>query len=134
MKSSQNKEQVVVLTIDDEEENNELVRRTFKPLDDYEVLSAESAQQAIGIISQRKVDVILVDHKMPDRTGSEFLVEARAVAPQAICIIITGYPEMKEVIRSLDKKLVSRIISNPYQPEDLKTIVQQLLSKKAISA
>ena len=59
----------------------------------YEILTAETAEEALRILDERSVDAILSDNKMPVMTGSEFLREAARRFPNAVRMIISGWAE-----------------------------------------
>ncbi|MBK7985697.1 MAG: hybrid sensor histidine kinase/response regulator [Ignavibacteria bacterium] len=113
-----NKEKSTVLYVDDEEHNLVSFKATFRF--DYRVLTALSGHEALQILRENSVDVIISDQRMPEMTGVEFLVHSRDIAPEAIRIILTGYSDIESVVSSINKAQVYRYIGKPWEENDLK--------------
>ncbi|MFP3656314.1 response regulator, partial [Burkholderia sp. SIMBA_052] len=78
-----------MLVVDDELRAQETIRRVLD--EEFEVLTASSADEARAILQQQPVAVILCDQRMPGRTGVEFLSEVRETWPDTVRIIVSGY-------------------------------------------
>ena len=76
----------VVLCVDDEVRSLETLERTLD--EEFDVLTANSAQEALRLLEDNDVQVILCDQRMPDRTGVELLTE---VDPSPILGTITCF-------------------------------------------
>ena len=65
-------------------------------VDDYEVVTAGSAGDALARLRERRFDVVCADHNMPDMTGVELLDEVARRYPGTGCLLITGMTEIFE--------------------------------------
>jgi DNA-binding NtrC family response regulator len=106
-----------VLVVDDEPDMlfslRGLLRREFK------VFTAGSGREAIEILRQHPVHVILTDQRMPEMTGVEFLSHARAWHPDAIRVIFTGYADTRSLVEAINQANVYRFVAKPWDPEEL---------------
>ena len=78
-----------VLFVDDEPDLTESVRCALRK-EPYEILTANSAQEALGILETTEIDVVVSDEGMPEMRGSEFLSIVRRDYPETIRMILTG--------------------------------------------
>ena len=60
----------------------------------HEVLRAASAAEALAILRQHRVDLLISDHAMPRMTGSELAVVAKSEWPDLPIVLATGYAEL----------------------------------------
>jgi serine/threonine protein kinase/CheY-like chemotaxis protein len=96
-------------------------RRTRK----YQVLLASSAMEALGLLREQEVHVILSDQRMPGMSGDVFLSHARKVQPDAIRILFTGYADIRAVIDAINEGRIYRYVLKPWNSDELLAIIQQ---------
>ena len=89
----------------------------------YRVLRAHSAAEAVELLSQHAVEIIMTDQRMPDITGVEMLQKIKSQYPEAIRILFTGYADLNSVIAAINQGHVYRYLSKPWQPEELEAAV-----------
>ena len=119
---------VSILAVDDEPQNNELIERAFHSRPEFRVRIATSPELALALVRQQRYDVLLVDYKMPQMNGVEFIKEARnTLNAGTTTIMITAYPDLEEVIRAQTRGLVTRILAKPWSIEDLLSAVDRAL-------
>jgi len=112
-----------ILVVDDEVSNLNALERTFRR--EYNVFSATSGEDALTMIGQNDIAVILADHRMPGMTGVELLEKTLQKYPDAIRIIVTAYSNDKPVIDAIDMGRAYSCISKPWEPEEMKTTVRE---------
>ncbi len=78
-----------VLVVDDEIGTRESLRMILKP--NYRVHCVGNGYEAIRMVQQAKMDVILLDLRMPGISGSDTLKEIKEIDPDARVIVITAY-------------------------------------------
>ena len=81
-----------LLIVDDEARILSALRRALRR-EGYEIITAETAGEALRILDERPVDAILSDQKMPGMSGAQFLAEAARRRPAAARMLITGWTE-----------------------------------------
>jgi CheY-like chemotaxis protein len=83
----------LILCVDDEE-NQLAVRKLVLESKGYAVLTAASGQQALGLLAQHQVDLVLSDHLMPGLTGAELARQIKAQKPELPVILISAVNEI----------------------------------------
>jgi CheY-like chemotaxis protein len=113
-----------ILIVDDEEAILETMAFTFE--DDYDVLTATSARQALEILAQRgPIAVVVTDQRMPEMTGVEFLAQVCERHPNTTRIILTGYADGEAMVRAINEGHVYAYVTKPWEPEELKQLVHR---------
>ena len=83
----------LILCVDDEE-NQLAVRKLVLESKGYAVLTAPSGQQALALLAQHSVDLVLSDHLMPGLTGAELARQIKAQMPELPVILISAVNEI----------------------------------------
>jgi CheY-like chemotaxis protein len=112
----------VILCVDDEE-----VPRTLRVMilikQGYTVLAAVSAVQALELLDQHHVDLVLTDQMMPGVVGTELAKKLRAIRPWLPIIIVSGVNEIPE-----DAIFADRFVSKVEGPEALFRNIAEVLA------
>jgi response regulator RpfG family c-di-GMP phosphodiesterase len=112
-----------LLVLDDEERILSALRRSLRR-EGYEILTTESVEQALRVLAEQPVDVILSDQNMPGRTGLQFLTEAAKLRPEAARLLITGWTE--EIPQdTLEDVGVFALITKPWDDAQLKQTLRR---------
>jgi signal transduction histidine kinase len=113
----------VLLVVDDEphvvQSVHDLVRREFR------VFGANRAQEALDILGQEEVHLVMTDQRMPGLTGVEFLSQVRETHPEVVRLLFTGYADIRAVIDAINQGSVYRYITKPWDPDELLTLLRQ---------
>jgi serine phosphatase RsbU (regulator of sigma subunit)/CheY-like chemotaxis protein len=113
-----------LMVVDDEADNLDLLYRTFRR--DFEVYKADSGLQALQVLEQAgEMAVIISDQRMPKMSGTEFLSRTVDRFPDTIRILLTAYTDVEDLVGAINAGKVFKYITKPWNPADLKTIVQQ---------
>ena len=121
-----------VLFVDDEPRVLTTMRMLFRA--HYEVFFAESGPQALELLKQQPVDVIVSDQRMPGMSGIELLRAARDLNPNAMRILLTGYSDLNAIIGSINEGEIFRFVNKPWSNEDLSTTVARAVTAARVSA
>lgn len=100
-----------LLLVDDEEHALAAMRMALE--DDFDCLTATDATEAMRLIEENYVQVIFCDHRMPGKTGVEFLAEVRDRWPDVVRIIITGYTETNDMIMAINEAGIYQFLTKP---------------------
>jgi signal transduction histidine kinase/CheY-like chemotaxis protein len=109
-----------ILYVDDEEENLLVFKSSFRR--NYDVLTALSGKEALEILSEQYVDVIISDQRMPQLNGVE-LLNSLPEGPENVRMILTGYTDIETVITALNEGKIHKYISKPWEKIALKKII-----------
>src|SRR5512135_458859 len=107
-----------LLCVDDEPDIVDSLYRTFRK--GYTVLTATSGEDAVEVLKVRPVDLIISDQRMPGLTGDEVLKTARALQPDTISILLTGYSELESLVKCVNEAGIYKYLTKPWEPEFLK--------------
>ncbi|MBE0631924.1 MAG: response regulator, partial [Burkholderia vietnamiensis] len=119
-----------MLVVDDELRAQETIRRVLD--EEFEVLTASSADEARAILQQQPVAVILCDQRMPGRTGVEFLSEVRETWPDTVRIIVSGYTDSEDIVAGINQAGIHRFVLKPWMPDHLLHTVRQAAEAQSL--
>ena len=114
-----------IMIVDDEPANLRTLLRLFRQ--DYAVVSAESGPEALTLLQQHNVALLISDQRMPGMTGIELMKKTVDVRPQMVKILLTGYTDVEALIESINCGLVYRYITKPWNNDDLRLTVSRAL-------
>jgi len=112
-----------LLIVDDEVDVLESLRHQFHRK--YQVVTSSSGPEAIEIVKEHDVQLILTDQRMPGMSGDVFLQRARALRPDAIRMLFTGYADIQGVISAVNEGQIFRYILKPWDSFELEAIIRQ---------
>jgi diguanylate cyclase (GGDEF)-like protein len=91
---------------------------------DFDVFTADSPETARQLFTQREIDLILADQKMPGGNGVELLEWVRQRSPQTIRLLMTGFAELEEAVEAINRGQVFRYLFKPWRVEELLEILK----------
>ncbi|HKB65580.1 MAG TPA: HD domain-containing phosphohydrolase [Pyrinomonadaceae bacterium] len=107
-----------MLIVDDEAVNLRLLERLFSR--DYECLTASSGPEAIRLLEQHDVAILLTDQRMPEMTGIELLRLTSRSRPHMVRILLTGYTDVEVLEEAINSGLVYMYVTKPWNNDALK--------------
>jgi thioredoxin reductase (NADPH) len=128
----------VILIVDDEPAVLNAVERDLRPRygKDYRFVKAESGASALDAtqrLNQRNeiVSLFLVDQRMPEMSGTEFLAQAIKVFPEAKKVLLTAYADTEAAIKSINVVGLDYYLLKPWDPpeERLYPVLDDLLGQ-----
>jgi class 3 adenylate cyclase/FixJ family two-component response regulator len=114
-----------LLIVDDEKDILRILTLTFE--EDYEVFTASSGAEALQILEQEEIALIIADQRMPEMTGVEFLERTIEKHPHIIRMLLTGYTDTVALIQAINAGRVYRYITKPWDRAELKLTVKRAL-------
>lgn len=117
-----------ILVVDDEAIIRDLCSRA---LNEYQIIQAENGYEALRILDDRTVDLVLVDVMMPGMSGLELLQQIKERDPAQLVMIMTGYTDKDIILRAL-KAHADDFIQKPINLLQLRTSIGQALERKAL--
>jgi len=119
-------QRATVLFVDDEPALLDGLRNALRR-EPFQILTASSAKMGLELLSQRPVDVVVSDERMPGISGSEFLGIVRQRHPQTLRIILTGQASLEAAIRAINEGEVYRFLTKPCSPVQLAHTIRDAL-------
>ncbi len=120
-----------VLIVDDERTVTDLLQDALSS-EPYELISASSAEEALALLDEEQIDVVISDEKMPGISGTEFLAIVRRRYPDTIRMILTGHASLDTAIRAINEGEIYRFFTKPCNVFDLAITIRQALQQRAL--
>ena len=116
-----------ILVVDDEPIVRESIRDWLKDAG-YKVATAETGEEALEMIEKQDFSVMILDVRLPGKTGIKVLREVKALKPQIKSIVITAYPTVELADEAMKLGAVDYLIK-PVAPDDLERLIRETLLK-----
>jgi len=125
-------EQKQILVVDDEP-NLRKVLSAQLARDGYDVHTAEDGEQALSILEQNHIDLVITDLKMPKLDGMELLRRVVALDDELPVVMITAHGTVDNAVEAL-KTGAFDYITKPFDQAEVRTIVRKALKTRDLSA
>lgn len=120
-----------ILFVDDEPMVLKGLQRTLRKMRDaWEMAFASSAQEALAILDNNPMDVIISDMKMPEMDGTQLLAQVKQRHPHVVRLILSGHVEQETTIKSV--QFAHQCLSKPCDVEVLKQTLAKLFALRDI--
>jgi len=119
------KRKPIILVVDDDDGVLKLFDITLR--NEYKVLTVNNGREALELANKKKLDLVILDLKMPDMNGIEILRRINRIDENIEVIIITGYGTMKSA-RVAMKLGAYDYITKPFQIDYVKGLIKDALS------
>jgi two-component system response regulator AtoC len=121
-----------ILLVDDEERILKTLGRALRD-DGHDVVTTSSASEAARLLAERPFDVLVVDHRMPGRTGLDLVGELAAVPeaerPQAV--MMTAHATVENAIEAM-KRGAYDYLQKPFEVDELLVVVRRALEEQSL--
>ncbi len=107
-----------ILYVDDEAHNLISFKAAFRR--DYNIYTANNAEEGMKILQDSPIEIIITDQKMPGTTGVEFLEQIVELYPHTIRMILTGFSDIEAIIQAINSGGIYRYITKPWDENELK--------------
>jgi two-component system, NtrC family, response regulator HupR/HoxA len=120
-----------LLIVDDEKDILRTLSLTFE--EEYNVFTTSTGMEALKILEQEDIALILADQRMPEMSGVEFLERTIERHPEIIRMILTGYTDTEALIQAINVGRIYRYIQKPWDRQELKITVKRALECYALT-
>ncbi|MDT8426383.1 MAG: ATPase, T2SS/T4P/T4SS family [Methyloprofundus sp.] len=117
-----------ILLVDDEPNVLSALRRIFRR-ENYQIETAMSGEEALQVLTKNDFQLMISDFKMPHMDGAELLKRVKAVYPEMIRIMLTGYADTDAVMGAINQGAVYKFILKPWNDDDLRVTVALALEQ-----
>jgi response regulator RpfG family c-di-GMP phosphodiesterase len=121
-------EQPTILIVDDEPIVLSALKQTLER-ENFHVVACASPLKALAILAERDFSVIISDQKMPEMLGLDFLIESRALRPQASRILVTAVLALPTIVDAINKGEIFRFVAKPWLREELIATVRNAVHR-----
>jgi DNA-binding NtrC family response regulator len=95
--------------------------------EDFSVICAESAAEALGALANHDIDIIISDQNMPVVSGTVLLQQARELFPRVIRMMLTGSTDIEVAKNAINQGAIWRFFTKPCDDFELITAIKQAL-------
>ncbi|EGV42357.1 sigma-54-dependent Fis family transcriptional regulator [Bizionia argentinensis JUB59] len=117
-----------ILLVDDDVHILELLQRHLQSLN-YHTFKAVSVKEAISILKDQTIDLLITDLKMPGVDGLELVKYVSEHFPSIPKLVVTGYPSVDGALEAMKSGAVE-YVTKPFTKEELKTAVIKSLKRR----
>lgn len=122
-----------LLAVDDETSILSALKRVFRR-ENWQVLTATSAAEGFERLASHEVGVVLCDQRMVGVTGTEFLGRVKAMYPDTVRILLTGYSDFSSVIDAVNRGDLYKVICKPFDDVPLRENVREAFRRYEVFA
>lgn len=124
--TEQEQRKLTVLFVDDERPILRALVR-FGRARDWEVLTAENGAEALDLLQDHEIDVIVSDMRMPGMNGAELLIEFQKRSPDTIRILLTGYSDITALESAINEAHIYNYLTKPWDENLLNEVIDGAL-------
>src|SRR5205823_14405122 len=89
-----------ILVVEDDAENRAAIVKVLEGAE-YKVLETDNGQQALDIINEDNIDILVSDLRLPVLDGVELLKRAKAIEQEIVVIMITGHATVEIAVEAI---------------------------------
>jgi DNA-binding response OmpR family regulator len=112
-----------LLVVDDEPDLLDSIRDLARI--EFRVLTSGNPWEALRMVEEHDVHIILADVRMPAMNGVDLLTRARHIRPETIRLVFTGYSDVGAVIAAINEGQIFRYVNKSCTSEELLMILRQ---------
>ncbi len=107
-----------ILLVDDEDGIRKAIRKSLR-FEPYEVLETGDPNEAIKMVQNLPIHLVLSDHLMPGMLGMDLLRRVRLTKPDVIRIILTGHADLDMAMQAINEGAIYRFLTKPWDNNEL---------------
>lgn len=107
-----------ILLVDDEKDVCSALNRTFRR-NNFKVFEANSGEQALDLLANNNIDVIVSDQRMPEMTGTQFFSVVKNLYPNVGRIILSGHSDIEDLQEAINEANIYRFLPKPWDEKQL---------------
>jgi len=111
-----------VLYVDDDLSNLKSFKAQFRR--EFNIDVAESASEAMKLVSENEYVIVLSDQRMPVKTGVDFFKDLKEKSPKAMRVLVTAYADIAAVIDAVNLGEVFRYLSKPWGENEMRATLK----------
>ena len=119
-----------ILAVDDDPDILTALRRALAPLGATVILT-EDPTEVLSILGEQPIALLISDIDMPQMTGLELMAQVRLAYPNVVRMLLTGRTSFDAAISAINQGEVHRYLNKPFEPADLRKLVQEALVRSA---
>ncbi|MBD3226426.1 MAG: response regulator [Caldithrix sp.] len=121
-----------ILVVDDEEEVRETLQNVLQNMN-YKPFVASDGKEALEVIKNNDIDVVLSDLYMPNMDGIELLKRVKSFNNKMVFLMITAHPTIETAVEAI-KKGAYDYLTKPFHIEEVRLKINRALEKKGLTS
>ncbi len=105
--------------------------KQFLTRPERQIITAETAGQAMSALGTKTVDIMISDIRLPDQSGIALMEEALRLYPEIDVILMTGYASIEDAVTAMQKG-ADTYLTKPLNPEELEIVLTRILQKREL--
>ena len=118
-----------ILIVDDDPPVANALGRALR--EQYEVFIANSGEDALAILNENQIAVIITDQRMPGLTGTQLIEKAKELSPNSVGILISGYTDVPAMIDAINIGQFRGYVPKPFDLDRLRHVVENSVKEYA---
>ncbi len=119
-----------ILIVDDDIDILELLHRHLKAMD-YHTYKAVSVKEALFVLKDSYIDLLITDIQMPEIDGLQLMKFANEHYPEIPKLVVTGYPSVDGALEVMKAGAVD-YLSKPFTKDELKQCIEKAFAKGSL--
>jgi signal transduction histidine kinase len=120
-----------VLVIDDERGPRESLRMVLKY--DYEIFLADRVAGGVELLREKQPDLIIMDIRMPEKSGIEGLQEIRDIDPHVSIVMLTGYGDLETAQQAI-RFGANDYLQKPFDTDEIQAVVKKYVDQSRLNS
>lgn len=114
-----------LLYVDDEATNLRVFKSNFRKF--FNVHTTTNPFDAIELLKEHEIQVVVTDQRMPEMTGTEFLEKILPDYPDVIKIILTGFTDIEAIKDGINRCGIYKYITKPWNFDEMKGVLDRAM-------
>lgn len=119
-----------ILIVDDEQ-SQRIILSGYLKQKGYNIYEASSGIDALKVIDNNLVDIVLSDYKMPEMNGIELLEKIKSKNPEIAVVIITAFGTIEDAVKAM-KEGAFDYLTKPVDLDELEFIIKRVLERQQL--
>jgi two-component system probable response regulator PhcQ len=124
---------VATILFVDDDPNILLAMKRALQHEPFQIFAVTSAKEALNLLQNKQVDVVVSDEKMPGMSGTEFLAIVHAQHPEVVRIILTGHASIDSYVNAINEGEIYRFLLKPCSPALIALTIRYALLQKGLT-
>lgn len=116
-----------ILIVDDELSILHAIQRLCRKKTSWNVLTASSPKEALQILSEQNIVVLITDHQMPMMNGADFLAAIKDKRPNTIKIMLTGQANNEAIKKAINEGAIYKYLIKPWDDNELLHLIEEAI-------
>ncbi|HPB68716.1 MAG TPA: sigma-54 dependent transcriptional regulator [Candidatus Omnitrophota bacterium] len=119
-----------ILIVDDEPLIRESLYEILR-IDGFLAMMASNGEEALEEISNKRIDIVLTDMKLPNMNGLDLIVKIKEISPDTEVIMITGYGSIETAVEAM-KSGAYDYVTKPINDHEIKLMINKIVERKEV--